>query len=251
MQHRLGAVDVFDETLDTTGKREVLLLAGPFVDQTDPHAIVQKRQLAQSLGQDVVVVFDVLEDLAVGKKMDFGSPLVGFADDLHRRNLDSVLDLELAVHRLALMELHDVLLAVTANRQLQPVRQRVDAGHTDTVKATGDLVAVLVELAAGMQDAHDDFRRSPLRFVLVVEFDADRDTTTVIAHRDRIVGVNGHDDIVAVASQCLVDGIIDNLEHHVMQTGAVGGVADIHSGPLADGFKSLELLNAGFVVSRG
>ena len=31
--------------------------------QLDPHAVVEERELAQALGQDVVVVFDVAEDL--------------------------------------------------------------------------------------------------------------------------------------------------------------------------------------------
>ncbi len=41
------------------------------------------------------------------------------------------------------------------------------------------------------------------------------------------------DDVVAVAGQRLVDRVVDDLEHQVVQAGAVGGVADVHAGALA------------------
>jgi hypothetical protein len=40
----------------------------------------------------------------------------------------------------------------------QPVAQRVDDGDADAVQAAGDLVGVVVELAAGVQDGEDDDR---------------------------------------------------------------------------------------------
>jgi hypothetical protein len=54
-------------------------------------------------------------------------------------------------------------------------------------------------------------------------------------HGDRFVGVDGDHDLVAMAGQRLVDGVIDHLEHHVVQAAAVVGVADVHSGPFSDG----------------
>ena len=44
---------------------------------------------------------------------------------------------------------------------------------------------------------------------------------------------------VAVAGQRLVDGVVDDLEHHVVQTGAVIGVADVHAGALAHRIEAL------------
>jgi hypothetical protein len=43
-----------------------------------------------------------------------------------------------------------------------------------------------------------------------------------------------------VSRQRLVNGVVDHLIDHVMQAGAVIGVADIHAWPLADGVKSLQ-----------
>jgi hypothetical protein len=59
--------------------------------------------------------------------------------------------------------------------------------------------------------------------------DVDRHTAAVVAHRDRAVAVQDHVDPVAIARQRLVDRIVDDLVHHVVQAGAVVGVADIHA----------------------
>ena len=68
MQHRLGAVDVLDETLDAAGKRKIVFLAGALVDQANLDAVVQERQLAQALGQDFVMELDRAENFLVGEK---------------------------------------------------------------------------------------------------------------------------------------------------------------------------------------
>src|SRR5690606_2447855 len=52
----------------------------------------------------------------------------------------------------------------------------------------------------------------------------------------------------AVASQCFVDGVVQHLENKVMQTGAVGGVADIHAGALAHRFQAFQDLDGGGAV---
>ena len=41
-------------------------------------------------------------------------------------------------------------------------------------------------------------------------------------------------DLIAVTGQSLVDGIVYDLIHQMMETGGRGGT-DIHAGPLADG----------------
>jgi hypothetical protein len=48
-----------------------------------------------------------------------------------------------------------------------------------------------------------------------------------------------------VASQRLVDGVVDDLVDHVVQARAVIGVADIHAGALAHRLQALENLDAG------
>ena len=46
---------------------------------------------------------------------------------------------------------------------------------------------------------------------------------------DRAVGVQRDQDPVAMAGQRLVDRIVGDLEHHVVEARAVVGVADIHA----------------------
>ena len=48
---------------------------------------------------------------------------------------------------------------------------------------------------------------------------------------------------VGMAGQRLVDGVVDDLVDHVVQAGAVVGVADIHAGTLADGVEALQDLD--------
>src|SRR5262249_2363276 len=52
----------------------------------------------------------------------------------------------------------------------------------------------------------------------------------------------------AEARQRLVDGVVDDLVHHVVQTRAVIGITDVHAGAFAHGFEALEDLDALFVV---
>src|SRR5690606_30694117 len=123
---------------------------------------------------------------------------------------------------------------------------RVHAAHAHAVQAAGDLVAVLVELAAGVQLGQRDFGGRALGLVLVVHLHPGGDAAAVVGHADGVVGVDGDDDVVAVAGQGLVDGVVDHLENQVVQAGAVGGVADVHAGALAHRFQAFEDLDRAF-----
>jgi hypothetical protein len=123
--------------------------------------------------------------------------------------------------------------AVAPDPEQEHVREGVHDRDADAVEAARHLVGVLVELAAGMELGHDDLRRRhPL-----LGMDVGRDAAAVVAHRDRAVGVEHHVDAVAIACQRLVDRVVDDLVDHVMQTGAVVRVADIHARALPDGIE--------------
>ena len=128
--------------------------------------------------------------------------------------------------------------------QIEARRQRVDDRHADPVQPARDLVRVLVEFAAGMQLGHDDLGRRDA-FLLV---DADRDAAAVIGHGARAVGVQRHRDRVAIAFERLVDRVVDDLVDHVVQAGAVIGVADIHARPLAHRVEAVQHLDRVLVV---
>ena len=57
-------------------------------------------------------------------------------------------------------------------------------------------------------------------------------------------------DLRGVAGERLVDRVVDDLVDHVMQAGAVIGVADIHAGTLAHGVEALEDLDRFGAVRR-
>src|SRR5690606_29503752 len=131
-----------------------------------------------------------------------------------------------------------------ANGHHQLLGERVDHRNAHAVQTTGHLVAVVVELTAGVQHGHDHLGRRHAFFLV----DVHRNAATVVAHGDGLIGVDGDADFGAVAGQRFVDGVIHHLEHHVVQAGAVIGVADVHAGAFAHRIKALQYLDIGGVV---
>ena len=98
-----------------------------------------------------------------------------------------------------------------------------------------------------MEHGHDDFRgTAPLPGV-----DVRGDAATVVLHRDGFIRMDGDGDAVAMARQGLVDGVVHDLEHHVVQAGTVVRVADVHAGPFADRIEPLQHRDAAGVVLGG
>ena len=81
--------------------------------------------------------------------------------------------------------------------------------------------------------------------------DVDRDAATVVAHRNRTVGMDDHGYGGRVTGQSLVNAVVDNFVHHVVQTRAIVGVADIHARAFADGIQPLENLDGIGAVALG
>ena len=73
------------------------------------------------------------------------------------------------------------------------------------MKTAGNLVAVVVELAASVQFGQCDFRGASLGFVLVVPLDCRGNAATVVDYGDRVVGVDRDLDLRGVAGQGFVD----------------------------------------------
>ena len=226
---------MLDEGADAAFVLEYVVAFGALLDQFDLDAGIQERQFAQALGQDVVVEFGLGEYRAARQEAHGRAAQRRGADAAQR------------ILRLAEMVFLLVLAAVAIDRQRQQVRQRVDDRDADAVQAAGNLVRVVVELAAGVQHGHDDFGRR----TALLRLHVDRNAAAVVDDADRAVGVDRHDDVIAIAGQRLVDRIVDDLEHHVVQAGAVVGIADVHARALAHRVEALEDLDAaGVVLSR-
>ncbi|MCY1394010.1 hypothetical protein D9M71_89230 [compost metagenome] len=232
VHRRLVGVQVFDEGAQAALVLEQLFLAGTLVLQHDAHAGVQEGQLADALGEDVPAEMNVVEGFRGRLEVNFGAGAIGIAHRTQRELWNTVV-----------IELFPDL-AFAANGQAQLVGEGVHYRDTHAMQAAGDLVAVVIELTAGVQHGHDDFRRRNPFFLV----DIHRNAAAVVAYGDRLIGVNGDADFAAETRQRLVDGVVHHLEDHVVQTGTVVRVADVHARTLAYRVQSLQHLDAGRVV---
>ena len=182
--------------------------------------------------QRVEAVLGRLENLRVRLEGDLGAALLGRAGGLELRGRHAAL--------VGLL----VDLAVAPDFELEASRERVDDRDADAVETARDLVAVVVELAAGVQDGQDDFRRRLAALVTI-----DRDAAAVVDDRDRVVDVDRDVDLIAVAGERLVDGVVDDLVDEMVQAGRARRPDSI-AGPLADRLETFEDLDLRRAVVR-
>ena len=236
--HSLALVQELDEVDDAAGVAELLDLGlhRTLVAQDDLEVLVEERRLLQAVVQDVEVIDGGLEDLVVRPEGDGGAGRTGGADLAH------------LLSGLAAGELHLIDLAVATDLDVHLLGERVDDGDAHAVQAAGDLVGRVVELAAGVEDRHDDLERGDL----LDRVHIDRDAAAVVHDGDRVVGMDRDLDAGAEAGHGLVDGVVDNLPHKVVQAGRARGT-DIHTRADANGLEALEdldLASAVFVLIR-
>jgi hypothetical protein len=87
------------------------------------------------------------------------------------------------------------------------------------MQATRDLVAAAVaELATGVEHGQDDLGGRAALTLHVVHGDA----AAVVGDRDAVVGVDEDLDVVGLAGQGLVDGIVHDLVDQVVQPASSG-----------------------------
>jgi len=127
-----------------------------------------------------------------------------------------VTDFERGYRRPALVALL-INLAIPPDFKLQRLRQRVDHRDADAMKPAGDLVAVVVELAAGVKDGQHDLRRR-----LAARVTIDGNAAPVVDDRHRAVDVNRDVDLIAEAGERLVNRVVDYLVDQVMQSSGTG-----------------------------
>ncbi len=229
MHRGLVLVQVLDEGLDAALVLENILLAAALIQQSDAHTGVEERKLAQALGENVVVKLDIAEGVGARLEQNIRAGPVGLPDRLQGR-LGLSMAVLLAVGFTVAMDGHD-----------QPLGQGIDHRHADPVQAPGDLVGVVVELTAGVEHGHDDLGRGPALVFVHVHGDA----AAVVDNADRFVLVNRDVDFATVAGERFVDGVVDGLEHHVVQTGAVVRVSNVHARSLSDRVQAFENLDIG------
>ena len=104
------------------------------------------------------------------------------------------------------------------------------------MQSAGHLVGILVEFSARMKLGHDDLGRGNALALVNV----DRNAAAVVAHGDGAVGVEHDLHRGGMAGERFIDRVVDDLVDHVMQAGAVIGVADIHARPFANGIEAFQ-----------
>jgi hypothetical protein len=122
---------------------------------------------------------------------------------------------------------------------LHPRRERVDAGDADAVKAAGDLIVLLIELAPSVQLRHDELEGRDALF----RVDAYGDAPAVILDANDVVLLQDDEDIRASALEGLVDGIVDDLVDEMVKA-VDAGRPDVHAGPLTDCLETFQYLDA-------
>ena len=204
-------VQVVDEVDQTVFILERLSLAGTFVLVDDLHPVVQKRQVLQTPEQVVVIELGVGEYLRIRLKGGLGAVPVGLFHlaDVARRDSAFV------------FLLPDV--TVAPNFDHAPLRKEIDHRHADPVQTARRLIRPLAELAAEFQDRHDPFQSR----LFQIGVNLDRNPAAVVFDRDRAVAVDRHRNRIGEPGQRLVDRVVDDFGHQVVQT-ARAGVADIH-----------------------
>ena len=238
VQHLLVLVEVLDERHDAALVAEHLFdrLRGPLVNGGDMDTGVQKRQFPQPCNHRIELKIDLVEDLGVRQKPDRRPGfLVGrhVAQHLHVGRLMSA------------RELLRINLAVAAVSDLGAhlLRERVHAAHADAVQAARYLIASAAELAAGVQ--HGQGNGQGVFAGLFVQ--AHGDAAAVVAHGDGIIPVYDDLDVRAEARQRLVDRVVNDLGHQMVQSARIRR-ADIHTRAAPNGLKPFENLNLRSVV---
>ena len=198
-----------------------------FIGKLNMEAFVQKGHFTETFGERVVVVHNrVGEDFRVGPEGDHGARMVGVA------NAVQLLD------RFAALKRNFMLAAIAAHNNLETRGKRIHARNANAVQTAGNLIALAAEFTASMKDGENDLDRGDFLFRMLV----DRDAAAVVDNRDGIVFVNRDIDFGAIAGKGLVDGVVHNLIHKVVQTTRTRRT-DIHAGAHTHGFKALEDLN--------
>ena len=193
------------------------------IPEDDGEARVQKRLLAHTRVQYLIIVHRVVEHLRVGLEADGGAAALRVAEDLYM------------LHYIAAGELHAVALPVLAHLDLKPLRKRIHDRRADAVQAAGDLISPAAEFAARVQHREHDLQRGFAGLLLYVN----RYAAAVILHADDVALLYRHVYVRAEAGKRLVDGVIHDLINKVVQSRGRGR-ADVHARALAHGLQPLK-----------
>ncbi len=220
-----------DELLNPLGVVKRILSGGfgTLVFQFDREARVQERQLTKAGRQPVELEFDGIdENRRIREKGNHrtGFTRIDFADHMQR------------FRGFPAFEADQMDFSIAHDFSFEPIGKRVDALCTDPVKTTGVFISALAEFPACVKIGEHELNGGHAEFFVHV----DRNAPAIVRDRNRTIDVNRNFDQAAIACEVLVDRVIQHFENAVVEATLIG-IADIHAGPLADGFQALQLVN--------
>jgi len=121
--------------------------------------------------------------------------------------------------------------------------QSVDHRGAHAVQAARRPVGAGAEFAAGVKLGEHHFKRSATVGLLT-----DGDASSVVGHLNRPVTMDRDLDQVGVTRSRLVDGIVDQFPHQVMQPRRTSA-SDVHAWPLANRIEAFQDLDMRGVVA--
>ena len=130
-------------------------------------------------------------------------------------------------------------MAFAVDLRHEAVGKGVHAGDADSVESSGHFVAVLVELASGMEDGHHYLQCG----TMLLRMHSGRDASSVVGDLDGIVGEDGHTDLGAIAGHRLIDTIVNNLINKMMES-PLADVTDVHRRSFPHRLKPFQHLDA-------
>ena len=210
---------------------EVALFVGvALVCDGQRDAGVEKRQVAQTVGESLIAVFRYCEYRSVGMENDCRPSVIRLA-----YNLD-------LCGRLSISIFLNIQFAITTDLGTKIVGKRIHAGNTDAVQTARHLVGAFVEFATSVEHRQHNLKSRLMLFLVHVDGYA----AAVIDNLYGIVFQYGDVNVFGKSGQCLVDRIVDHFIHQMVES-ALAYVADIHCRALSHRFKPLKDLN---VMSR-
>ena len=163
---------------------------------------VKERKILKSVIQDVVVVFNVDENLMVRFEGRLRAVLMrrGSSGDVARRDSAFIFLIPRE--------------AVATHLDVAPFRKEIDDRNADSMQTAGRLIRPLGELAAELQHRHNALERRNAK----VGVNVDRDAAAVVLDRDRSVRIHRHGDSRRVARERFVKRVVDDFVHQMVQS---------------------------------
>jgi len=221
VQRGFGLIDVVDKCSQTAliVHDNFPRFAAPIVYQFEIDAGIEESFFADASFQSIKIKFGHGKSFRRRQKGYFRTmTAAGIAD--HFQVFDHV----------TMGKGHQMLVSFAPDAQFQPSRKRVNHRNANPVQTARNFVGIVVKLAARVQLGHNNFRCGNTLFLV----HTDRNTAAVVADGGRAVGIEDDFGLIAIAGQRFVNRIVQHFVNHVMEAGAVIGIADIHTRAFAN-----------------